>query len=69
MIDVTELCPSCGGKMEDGGALDEYYDPYSPYIEATSGKYAIEDSDKCIHLIYCPFCGKDIRKEIKTVLM
>lgn len=67
LIDIYEFCPDCGGKMEDGGAIDEYLDPYSPYIEITN-KEQFGDN-KCLHLIYCPCCGRDKRKKITKAVL
>jgi len=69
LIDIYEFCPDCGGKMEDGGAINEYYDPYSPYIEIISSRERFENDNECLHLIYCPFCGRDKREKIKKVLL
>jgi hypothetical protein len=57
--------------MADGGSLQDYYGPYSPYIELNAyGDLAIaEYCGKCIHLLYCPACGYDRREQIEQIVM
>jgi hypothetical protein len=57
---VGRKCPYCGRRLEDGGALQNYLGPYSPYVEDSS----VPDSmsgNYCIHLLYCPYCHYDTR--------
>lgn len=65
MRSIHQLCPQCGISMEDGGSLESYYGPYSPYEEQLIN--STDDDRKCTHLIYCPNCGKDYRAEIVQV--
>lgn len=56
---ISERCPHCGERLQDGGLLTDYADPYSPYVN--------QDTDKagqsgCVHLLYCPQCGFDCRQ-------
>jgi hypothetical protein len=56
---ITAKCPQCGWQLADGGALKNFFGPYSPYIDAAS---LPEDTDtQCVHLLYCPECGYDVR--------
>lgn len=55
---VQAHCPQCGGHMADGGAVENYFGPYSPYMDVSSWP---DDGDCCIHLLYCPDCGYDVR--------
>lgn len=66
IIDVCEICPYCGMKMEDGGSIDEYFDPYSPYVELKDEMGNVK-KDRCLHLVYCPFCGNDKKVYINKV--
>lgn len=61
---LTEICPHCGGNMEDMGRLMDYYDDYSPYmpIELMKLENGFPDdgaNHQCVHLLKCPICGKD----------
>ncbi|HWQ62608.1 MAG TPA: hypothetical protein VN521_09870 [Negativicutes bacterium] len=53
-------CPHCGRKLADGGALENYLGPYSPYMDTDSLQECAPDT-QCVHLLYCPSCGYDIR--------
>lgn len=60
------VCPNCHTTMEDGGMLENYYEPYSPYLPTEILDQADEiPSHQCIHLFYCPNCGYDQRKLTK----
>jgi hypothetical protein len=56
------LCPNCNIKMEDGGILENYYEPYSPYLPMEVLNQTNEVTpNHCTHLFYCPNCGYDHR--------
>ncbi|WP_371381490.1 hypothetical protein [Sporomusa aerivorans] len=57
MEKVEEACPSCGEIMLDGGAVNNYLGPYSPYAE--NDFLPFQTDRYCIHLLYCPVCGYD----------
>lgn len=57
---VTASCPRCGGGLTDGGALENYFGPYSPYMDVDSLQQGAPDT-QCVHLLYCPACGYDVR--------
>jgi hypothetical protein len=56
---VQAICPRCGGQLADGGALENFYGPYSPYVDASSWP---DGGDGCVHLLYCQDCGYDVRR-------
>lgn len=59
---IKMICPNCKTKMQDGGKLENYYEPYSPYLpEELLNQIDGVSPDKCIHLFYCPHCGYDHR--------
>jgi len=62
-IRTEELfCPNCSGKLLDGGTLESYYEPYSPYLpEEILNQVDGVSPTNCIHLFYCPNCGYDHR--------
>ncbi|MDR7868159.1 MAG: hypothetical protein RIN56_15285 [Sporomusaceae bacterium] len=68
LTEVAARCPRCGRSLADGGALENYFGPYSPYMDATSLQQGAPDT-QCVHLIYCPGCGYDVRTawELVTV--
>lgn len=59
---VNGQCPRCQRPWQDGGAVDVFLGPYSPY--ETQLVYTTEQEDSCVHLLYCPHCGIDKRVEI-----
>jgi rRNA maturation protein Nop10 len=61
LIDVKGKCPQCGSPLEDGGTVEAYYEPYSPYEEVEEGLV------RCLHLLYCPGCGWDKRQAIPKI--
>lgn len=65
---VDCLCPVCGGKMADGGALENYYGPYSPYMDGDSLHNFLPE-EQCVHLLYCPDCNYDRRQAWEMVVI
>lgn len=57
---VSSNCPCCGQRLEDGGALQNYLGPYSPYVESETIPNAMTDH-YCVHLLYCPNCHYDTK--------
>ena len=72
MTEPGKNCRYCGSKMEDGGKISDYYDPYSPY-ETRDSILGEDISDmengKCVHLLVCPVCSSDTRVNIDLVVM
>lgn len=61
MLTLNSLCPQCGEPLTDGGRLDDYSGPYSPYrqiddLKLTNG-YPDLARHQCIHQTYCGKCG------------
>ena len=65
---VTANCPRCGRQLADGGALENFFGPYSPYMDVESLQ-AGEPDRQCVHLLYCPACGYDVRAAWELVEM
>jgi predicted RNA-binding Zn-ribbon protein involved in translation (DUF1610 family) len=67
LISVNETCPKCGTDMQDCGRVEDYFDPYNPYLEketaAMNGSLNI-----CVHLFSCPECGHDTRIVVNQVI-
>ncbi len=53
-------CPRCNQLMVDTGALENYYGPYSPYMDVNSLQHYLPDR-QCVHVLCCPHCDCDIR--------
>lgn len=60
LIDIKELCPRCGQIMEDRGRVEDYFDPYNPYLDKSIVTMG-QPSHQCVHLFYCPQCDRDTR--------
>ncbi|MDW7673841.1 MAG: hypothetical protein SCK28_04805 [Bacillota bacterium] len=65
MKDVKGHCPRCNTKWEDGGMVNNYLGPYSPYEDQLIGD--VEGGEDCIHLLYCPICGYDQRVGVQKI--
>jgi hypothetical protein len=57
---ITEQCPMCGEILVDGGSLQNYVGPYSPYMES-------DIENQCIHLFFCEECGYDVRVALQLI--
>ena len=71
MITLEPDCPHCGQRMEDGGMLQDFTGPYSPYqdqelIQSLTGS---REDDPCVHLYYCPDCRWDTRIAVSKVVL
>lgn len=72
MTEASKKCNLCGSKMENGGKLSDYYDPYSPYESRDTilgADISDMEKEKCVHLLYCPVCGNDTRIAVDLVEM
>lgn len=65
---IYQECPLCGHQLIDGGVLQNYLGPYSPYMEGDTIPLNI-DSNSCIHLLYCPECNFDTRASWELVII
>lgn len=58
---LDQYCPQCGEPLYDGGRLDDYTGPYSPYRSIDDSKltngYPDLAEHLCIHQAYCGSCG------------
>lgn len=66
--EIDEVCPQCGHKMLDGGALQNYLGPYSPYVESDMVPLNMTNNG-CVHLVYCPNCNFDIRMSWDIIII
>lgn len=66
---IHDACPFCGHALADGGSLQDFYGPYSPYIGQNAYGYLAfaDERGKCTHLLYCPACGYDRREQVEQV--
>lgn len=70
LVTYDKNCPYCHEKMEAAAAIQDYFDDYSPYLdkEITAMMDGVSDN-QCLHIFYCPKCGKDQRVAIDKILM
>jgi hypothetical protein len=66
---IETYCPRCGHRLTDGGTLQDFFGPYSPYEERnTYGDLAsFAEAGQCVHLFFCPDCDYDQRTAIQQV--
>jgi hypothetical protein len=65
---VNMRCPRCGGQLADGGALENYYGPYSPYMDIHTLQNCLPETH-CVHLLYCGQCRFDTRAAWEMVVI
>jgi len=66
--DITLACKNCGGVMRNAGAIQDFFDDYSPYLDADiTRKVDGVSGDQCLHLFYCSTCNSDRRISINLV--
>ncbi len=58
-LDQPEVrCRRCGEIMENCGAIQEYYDDYSPYLDMHVTRMIDGVSgDQCLHVFFCKGCN------------
>lgn len=60
-------CPQCNKEMQEAGNLQQFFDPYNPYISPELMELEGVTESKCIHVVFCNKCGKDTRVSIDKV--
>ena len=66
LIDVKEYCPHCDHELMDWGRLEDYFDPYNPYLDIEKVTMG-EGSHQCIHLFKCLECAYDTRITVSQI--
>lgn len=66
LVQTHFFCPSCDAELMDTGLLENYWGPYSPYLD----EIILDQIDgvgphECIHLFKCPSCGYDKKYLVK----
>lgn len=63
-------CSDCSRQMDARGAIEDYFDNYSPYLDKdiTETMDGVEEG-RCVHIFYCPSCGQDKRIVINQIKM
>lgn len=70
MASYVVKCSDCGEQMEARGAIQDYFDDYSPYLSRDLTKKADGvEHNRCVHLFYCAGCASDKRVTINEILM
>lgn len=62
LVEITQPCPSCGAAMQNLGLLQDFYDPYSPYLdqEIYEDGYKNYNQHYCVHLMRCDRCDIEL---------
>lgn len=68
LIDVGEYCPDCAIRLEDWGRVEDYFEPYNPYLDIEKVRMG-EDPYSCIHIFKCPECDYDTQITVKHVMV
>jgi transcription elongation factor Elf1 len=68
LSEIYLSCPNCSEILEDTGMIENFFDPYSPYL----GEEILDLNDgvgknQCLHLFSCPNCGYDCQCVINHV--
>lgn len=51
LADYTIKCPDCGNRMEARGAIQDYFDDYSPYLDKGITQQADGvEYNRCVHI-------------------
>ena len=63
-------CEFCNNQMKVEGAIQDYFDDYSPYLDKEiTEKIDGVPSNQCLHIFHCPNCHKDARIAIDKIPM
>jgi len=69
LLALNAACPHCSGPMRDGGRVEDYYGPYSPYRPIDDMKmaagFADAAHDSCVHYLFCPSCGTGLSQDVQ----
>lgn len=60
-LNITQPCSECGRPLENLGLLQDFYDPYSPYLdqEIYYDNYKNYNENYCVHIMRCNACDKE----------
>ncbi|MDF9407350.1 hypothetical protein L7E55_03085 [Pelotomaculum isophthalicicum JI] len=66
---INKNCPLCGCPMYDAGAIQDFYDNYSAFLEQEiyEDGYRSYSHDFCVHLFACPNCHFDINIKFRRL--
>lgn len=67
--DIYLQCSTCLQDMEEGGSLQQFFDPYSPYLSQELMDLEGISDKVCIHLLFCYNCGIDKRVSVDKILL
>jgi len=70
MASYVIKCSDCGHQMEARGALQDYFDDYSPYLDKSiTQRMDGVEGHKCVHIFYCSNCNDDRRIPVNQMWM
>ncbi len=60
LIQLEKRCRACGREMQDTGAISDFYDSYSAYLDSDvfADGYRQHGSGYCLHVLSCRSCGQ-----------
>lgn len=72
-LDLTYVaCNSCQGLMDEIGKMEDYMDPYYPYMDKDSftidNKGLLMGDHQCVHLYYCNSCNRIEYRSFSPIL-
>jgi hypothetical protein len=68
LYNIPIPCTRCTEFMKAQGAIQDYFDDYSPYLDYDiTSRIDGADKDNCVHLYSCMHCGHDTRISIAKV--
>ena len=70
MASYIVKCSDCGSQMEARGAIQDYFDDYSAYLDKniTQRIDGVEEN-RCVHIFYCTNCNDDKRVPVNEIKM
>lgn len=73
MAAISKSCPQCGRPLSDGGRVDDYLGPYSPYrpiddLKLTNGFIDMR-THACVHYMWCQDCQYTASYQVKEQRM
>ncbi|SNS86613.1 hypothetical protein SAMN05446037_102476 [Anaerovirgula multivorans] len=70
LVSYVVKCPYCEEIMKAAGAIQDYFDDYSTYLDKDITEMIDGVSEnQCLHIFYCPQCGRDKRILVDKMLM
>lgn len=70
MASYIVKCSDCGSQMDARGAVQDYFDDYSPYLDkGITQKNDGTECNRCVHIFYCNKCNDDKQVPVNQIWM